>query len=34
MPALQNAVLEYDVHNEELLIKYAVPQMRKALEEL
>ena len=34
MPALQNAVMEYDVHNEESLIKYAVPQMRKALEEL
>lgn len=34
MPVLQKTVLEYDVHNEESLIKYAVPQMRKALEEL
>lgn len=34
MPVLQKAVMEYDVHNEESLIKYAVPQMRKALEEL
>ncbi|MBO5675244.1 MAG: hypothetical protein J6S07_02795 [Bacteroidaceae bacterium] len=32
MPVLQKAVLEYDVHNEESLIKYAVPQMREALE--
>ena len=32
MPALQKAVLEYDVHNEDSLIKYAVPQMREALE--
>ena len=34
MPALQKTVMEYDVHNEESLIKCAVPQMRKALEEL
>ena len=34
MPALQNAVMEYDVHNEDPLIKYAVPQMRDALEKL
>lgn len=34
MLVLQKAVLEYDVHNEESLIKCAVPQMRKALEEL
>lgn len=34
MPALQNAVLEYDVHNEKSLIKCAVPQMRDALEKL
>ena len=32
--ALQNVVMEYDVHNEEPLVKCAVPQMRKALEEL
>ena len=32
MPALQNAVMEYDVHNEDPLIKYAVPKMREALE--
>lgn len=32
MPVLQKAVLEYDVHNEESLIKCAVPQMREALE--
>lgn len=32
MPALQKAVMEYDVHNEEPLIKYAVPQMREVLE--
>ena len=34
MPALQKAVMEYDVHNEESLIKYAVPQMRDALEKI
>ena len=34
MPALQKAVLEYDVHNEESLIKCAVPQMREALEQI
>ena len=32
MPALQKAVLEYDVHNEDPLLKYAVPQIREALE--
>lgn len=32
MPVLQKAVLEYDEHNEESLIKYAVSQMREALE--
>ena len=32
MPALQKAVLEYDVHNEEPLIKCAVPQIREVLE--
>ena len=32
MPVLQKAVLEYDVHNEDPLLKYAVPQMREALE--
>ena len=32
MPVLQKAVLEYDVHNEDPLIKYAVSQMREALE--
>lgn len=34
MPVLQKAVLEYDMHNEEKLIKYAVPQMREALEKI
>ena len=34
MPVLQKAVLEYDVHNEDPLLKYAVPQMREALEKL
>ena len=34
MPVLQKAVMEYDVHNEESLIKYAVPQMREALEKI
>lgn len=34
MPVLRNAVMEYDVHNEESLIKYAVPQMREALEKI
>ncbi len=32
MPVLQKAVLEYDVHNEESLIKCSVPKMREALE--
>ena len=34
MPVLQKAVLEYDVHNEDSLIKCAVPQMREALEQI
>ena len=34
MCALQNVVMEYDVHNEDPLIKCAVPQMRNALEKL
>jgi RNA polymerase primary sigma factor len=34
MCALQNVVMEYDVHNEEPLIKCAVPQMREALEKI
>ena len=34
MTVLQKAVLEYDVHNEDPLLKYAVPQMREALEKL
>ena len=34
MPALQKAVLEYDVHNEDPLIKCAVPQIREALEQI
>ena len=34
MLALRNAVVEYDVHSEERLIKFAVPQMRDALEKL
>ncbi len=34
MPALQNAVMEYDMHNEEMLIKCAVPKMREALEKI
>ena len=34
MCALQNVVMEYDVHNEESLIKCAVPQMREALEKI
>ena len=32
MPVLQKAVMEYDVHNEDPLLKYAVPKMREALE--
>lgn len=32
MPALQNAVMEYDVHNEDPFIKCAVHQIREALE--
>jgi DNA-directed RNA polymerase specialized sigma subunit len=32
MTALQNAVMEYDVHNEDPFIKCAVPQIREALE--
>ena len=34
MSVLQKAVLEYDVHNEDPLIKFAVPLMREALEKL
>ena len=34
MAGLKNAVVEYDVHSEERLIKFAVPQMREALEKL
>jgi RNA polymerase primary sigma factor len=34
MLALRNAVMEYDVHSEDSLIKFAVPQMRKALEKM
>lgn len=34
MCALQNVVMEYDVHSEESLIKYAVPRMRDALEKM
>lgn len=34
MPVLRNAVMEYDVNSEESLIKYAVPQMREALEKI
>ena len=34
MPVLQKAVMEYDVHNEDPLIKYAVPQMREALKKI
>ena len=34
MPVLQKAVLEYDVHSEESLIKFAVPQIREVLEKL
>ena len=34
MCALQNVVIEYDVHSEESLIKYAVPQIREALEQI
>lgn len=34
MCALQNAAMEYDVHSEEKFIKYAVPQMRMALEKM
>ena len=34
MPVLQKAVLEYDVHSEDPLIKFAVPLMREALEKL
>ena len=34
MPVLQKAVMEYDVHNEEPLIKCAVLQIREALEQI
>lgn len=34
MAGLKNAVVEYDVHSEESLIKFAVPKMREVLEKL
>ncbi|MBO5705641.1 MAG: hypothetical protein J6S05_01330, partial [Bacteroidaceae bacterium] len=34
MPVLQNAVMAYDVHSDDSLIKCAVPQMREALEQI
>lgn len=34
MCALQNVMMEYDVHSEESLIKFAVPQIREALEKM
>lgn len=34
MSVLQKALMEYDVHNGDPLIKYAVPQMREALEKI
>ena len=34
MPILQKAVLEYDVHNDDSLIKCAVSQIREALEQI
>ena len=34
MAVLKNAVVEYDVHSEEPLIKFAVPQIREVLEKL
>ncbi len=34
MLALRNAVMEYDVNSEDSLIKFAVPQMREALEKI
>ena len=34
MLALQNAVVEYDIHSEDPLIKFAVPQMRDAMDKL
>ena len=32
MPVLQNAVIAYDVHSDDSLIKHAIPQIRAALE--
>ena len=32
MAVLKNAVVEYDVHSKESLIRFAVPQMREVLE--
>ena len=34
MPALQNVVMVYDAHSGESLIKYAVSQMREALDKI
>jgi DNA-directed RNA polymerase specialized sigma subunit len=34
MAVLKNAVVEYDVHSKESLIRFAVPQMREVLEKL
>ncbi|MBO5880135.1 MAG: hypothetical protein J6Q57_00600 [Paraprevotella sp.] len=34
MAVLKNAVVEYDVHSKESLIKFAVPQMRDAMDKL
>ncbi len=34
MAVLKNAVVEYDVHSKESLIKSAVPQMRDAMDKL
>lgn len=34
MPVLQNAVMAYDVHSDDSLIKHAIPQIREALEKI
>ena len=34
MCALQNVMMEYDVHSEESLITFAVPKIREALEKM
>ncbi|MBQ3121692.1 MAG: hypothetical protein IJD05_06180 [Bacteroidaceae bacterium] len=34
IPALQNVVMVYDAHSGESLIKYAVSQMREALDKM